>query len=354
MRMASSSLVPRRSLCFISARNLGDAVIFSRFLRRLVDQEFASKYIVWTFPQAKFLFADVPNCSVVTSDFPIGASMKSFFKGGFLGFLRAFVAVFRQRPEVVLELVSDYRERLLSTLLLSRNRLYIHWDWNHPFRHQIHSPKWRGRPFIDIPSQTPSIYAAYNAAFTALTGDRTPVFDAPTPIQAHSKRLALGIHPFASAPCKLWPMQRWSELISQLASKSCDLVLFGAPSDRAKLQELALSYPGRVEIFAESLPKFVDRMVKVDLLIGLDSFSIHLASDMGIQTIHLNGPNDPRVFSPIGSKVVSRPHVCPHQPCNGRPACIETDYQYVCMTSIDAPQVLEQVDSILTRGDLAP
>jgi heptosyltransferase III len=89
-------------------------------------------------------------------------------------------------------------------------------------------------------------------------------------------------------------------------------------------------------------------VASLDALIGLDSFSVHMASSLGVPTVLLNGPNDPRVFSPLSSRVVNCPGVCPAQPCFGRPSCAGTDHEYVCMQSIPTQQVLQQIDQIFT------
>lgn|GEM_PF-869550 len=335
-----------RSLCMISARNLGDAVIHARFLRGLVERGMARRYIVWTFPGARFLFEGIPDCSIVTSDFPIGATIRSFMRGGYRGFLAALVLIFRRRPEQVLELVSDYRERALSALLLPRRRLYVHWETGHVFRRHNRIAPWRGRPVVDIPADQANLYAAYNRAFSALTGSEVPLFaGGHKPLSQGG--VTVGLHPSASQPFKLWPAAHWQSLMRSLAERGCTLVLFGAPSDRPQLESLADGARVPAEIFTRSLPDFVRRLADVDLLVGLDSFSVHLANDQGVRTILLNGANDPRLFTPIGTNAVSRPGVCPFQPCYGRPACIGKDFQYACMTSITVAEVLSSVDRLL-------
>lgn len=336
-----------RSLCMISARNLGDAVIHARFLRGLVERNVARRYIVWTFQAAHFLFEGIPDCSIVTSDFPIGATMRSFVGGGYRSFLRALASVFRHRPEQVLELVSDVRERILSALLLPRRRIYVHWAKGHPFRHHNRNAPCRGRPLVDIPPDAPNLYAAYNQAFSALTGAERPLFGGQhKPLSR--ERVTVGLHPSASQPFKLWPAKHWQSLIRSLADRGFALVLFGAPADRPQLEALLGSAGVPAEVFTRSLQDFVARLADVDVLVGLDSFSVHLASDRGVRTILLNGANDPRVFTPIGSEAISRPGVCPAQPCYGRPTCIGKEYQYACMSSITAADVLSAIERMLS------
>ena len=55
-------------LCFVSARNLGDAVFHAEFLKTLVSAGYADRVVVWTFPAARFLFEPIDRCEVVVSE----------------------------------------------------------------------------------------------------------------------------------------------------------------------------------------------------------------------------------------------------------------------------------------------
>jgi heptosyltransferase III len=348
--MALDFVSDKKLLCFISARNLGDAVVHACFLKKLIELAPEKPTIVWTFPQAKFLFENLSNCRVVCSDFPMGASMQSFLRrGGWRGFLRAFWHIFKSRPEHTVELVSDYRERFLSWCFMPSQRAFIHWEHGHPFRKHAYIPPWSGSASVSIAAPDASTYEAYNRLFQKITQSKIQVFTA----SAHAASLpgqykTVGLHPFASAPFKLWPLERWRALIEALILRSCKVVLFGAPSDMPQLQALAQASPGGIEIFAQSLTAFNQRVASLDALVGLDSFSVHMASSLGVPTVLLNGPNDPRVFSPLTSHVVNRPEACPVQPCFGRPSCGGTRHEYVCMRSIETHQVMQKIEKILT------
>jgi heptosyltransferase-3 len=168
--------------------------------------------------------------------------------------------------------------------------------------------------------------------------------------------LRIGIHPFASLRCKLWPQQHWLMLLKSLRQRHPDseLVLFGAPSDRAALLELRARADVPAELFTSSLPLLKERLRDLDLLVGLDSFSVHLAHSLGVPSIALIGPNDPMLFTPPTTTAVTQPGNCPHQPCNGKPRCIGSTFEYVCMSAITPEQVEQQVNLVLDRWMLAP
>jgi len=98
-----------RLACLIVARYLGDGVIQSNFLRRLVERRYAQRYIVWTRPQMAFFFEDIAGCVVVSSQFPI-ATIKQFRMRATLEFLRAAREIRGQRPSISIDLIGDVRK----------------------------------------------------------------------------------------------------------------------------------------------------------------------------------------------------------------------------------------------------
>lgn len=355
---------PRVStLCFLSARNLGDAVIHADFLKVLAASAYAARYVVWTFPAAAFLFADIPSCHVVVSNFPIGATLKPFLRGRVWSFLRAIAAIRRMQPTETLELVSDVRERTICQLLGARRNLSAAWSPGHLFRRHNRMGAFKPSKLVTIPASTTNLYASFDLVLDALLGSAHRPLNQGTDIQTVLARsraghpLRIGIHPFASSACKLWPDAHWHELLQGLRRDHPDarLILFGAPADREQLERMRSAAGVVDEIFTASLPEFKRRMEGIDLLVGLDSFSVHLARSQGAATIVLVGPNDPRLFTPPGGVAITHPGRCPHQPCGGKPRCEGTPYQYACMHDISPEQVLGlmRAPATITRADAA-
>jgi len=342
-----------RTVCFLSARNLGDAVIHADFLKALVASRYASRYIIWTFPQAAFLFEGIKQCDVVCSDFPMGATIQSFIRGGFRSFWAAVRRIRSEHPTETLELVSDIRERLVCRLLGAGRNLFPAWEVGHPFRSYSRMGRFQQAALVTIPKTVTSLYAAYDMVLSVLIGSghapfspkiNWPLLSICAPSEWHGQ---LGIHPFASVPFKLWPEHHWLSFLNALrvTYPNTRVVLFGSPADRGNLESLARRAGGGIEIFAASLGEFKARLLGVDLLIGLDSFSVHLAQSQGVPALILVGPSDPRLFNPPGAKSIACLGSCIHQPCGGRPKCIGTSFQYACMSSITPTQVLEEIPS---------
>jgi heptosyltransferase III len=342
----------RRTVCFLSARNLGDAVVHADFVRALVESDYAERYIIWTFPQGAFLFEGIAQCTIVASAFPMGATVSSFIKGGFLSFVAAVRRIRRERPTETLELVSDLRERAACWLLGARLNRSPAWAPGHPFLGQIRTVVAPRKPLVTIPVTTIGLYQAYDLMLLALTGTRrvhlATTADEPLPpaVAADDPAMRIGIHPFASRACKLWPQQHWLSLIAELSVKCPDarLVLFGSLSDRPGLERLVESATHKeIEVFTASLREFKEKLRELDLMIGLDSFSVHLANSVGVSSIVLVGPNDPRLFTPPRSKAVTHVGGCVHQPCGGKPKCIGSSFEFICMKAISPEQVMSKV-----------
>jgi ADP-heptose:LPS heptosyltransferase len=167
--------------------------------------------------------------------------------------------------------------------------------------------------------------------------------------------LRIGLHPSASAPFKLWPVEHWRMLVILLCDTfpgSC-FVLFGAPNERLALEELAATLDAPCELLASSLNEFKACLSSIDLLFGLDSFSVHLAHSQGVPSVVLVGANNPRVFTPPSGLAVTHPGRCPIQPCGGRPSCVGKSQQYSCMVDILPQDVMHAVFHLLAAKGLS-
>jgi len=340
-----------RTLCFLSARNLGDAVFHADFVRALTAAGYAERVIVWTFAQAAFLFEDIAGCEIVISDFPMGATIRDFARGGFVSFLSAVRRIRSERPTETLELVADVRERWACRLLGAPLDLAPAFAPGHPFRRHSRMGRFRPSSFVTIPADVTSLYDSYDLVLAALLGPdrasfaRRPAWPLPFHCEGTDRPRRIGIHPFASQACKLWPQAHWLALLDGLRARvpGVRIVLFGAPSDRAGLEQLDRQAGARSEIVTGSLREFRERLRDVDLLVGLDSFSVHLANSQGVPAMVLVGPNDPRLFTPPGARAVTSEGHCLHQPCGGKPKCLGTSFEYACMRTITSAQVLDKI-----------
>ena len=332
--------------CLIVSRNLGDAVIQSGFLKSLVERQYAERYVVWTRPQMAFLFRDMPQCEVVCSQFPVG-TRKDFSPREAIRFFRTARRIRRCAPTVSIDLIGDFRERIFARLAGSRRHVHIGWARGHPFSRIIRNPFGTGSPTITIPAHTINIYSAYQLILNALAPGAAQSSAAERAGTAHSgvaRRPRIGLHPFASQECKLWPAENWGQLIGQLLDEEAEIWAFGAPSDRQALVRLLGGAAGRVRLVVEDIESFSKELGSVDVLVGLDSFAIHLAWREGVRSVMINAGNPPGFWSgPSLGSVLANSGGCSHYPCFNAPRCKGSRGEYACVKAISVAQVLESV-----------
>lgn len=332
--------------CLISARNLGDAVGHAQALEQLAARRYARRFLVWTKPESAFLFEKISDCDVVTCRFPIGTATR-FAPSDLAALWRAGREVRRRVPDVTIDLVGDVRERWLARLAGSRRHLHIGWAADHPYANLIRNPFGPGRPTVTIPASLPNVYAAQDLFVRTLCGNvaATGHRIAPKPLSA---RMRIGLHPFASQNCKLWPLQNWEALAGSLLSAGHRLTAFAAPSELAQLRDACGRHVDDVALVTRPLREFDDAVAALDLMIGLDSFSVHIAHRHAVRTIMLNAGNPPTLWQPPEGATLCAGSLCARHPCYNVPRC-EKGKRFICIRGLTVERVVDEVAQILAR-----
>lgn len=100
------------------------------------------------------------------------------------------------------------------------------------------------------------------------------------------------IHPFASAPEKTWPMERFLGVAAHLAEGGIEPVFLAGPAD------LTGGF-GEFRVFQNASLRVVKSlMAGSQLFIGNDSGPAHLAAAFGVPSVVLFGPSDPVTWAP--------------------------------------------------------
>lgn len=124
------------------------------------------------------------------------------------------------------------------------------------------------------------------------------------------KRIILFIG--AGGPLKRWPVERWCQLATRLASQpnTLPVAIVLGPVERERLSKnefaeiswLSAQLPSIALIEPRSLPELA-ALLSRSLYIGADTGPTHLAAQIGVPTLALFGPTDPVVWSPVGPRV---------------------------------------------------
>jgi heptosyltransferase-3 len=337
--------------CLISGRNLGDAVIQSRSVRRLIESGFVRRVVVWSRPDAAAAFADCPQTDTVTSPFPL-LHRRLPRVSELRAFWRAAGEIRKCRPSVSIDFAGDLRERLFSLAIASPKHIAINWAAGHPYRRALGlaAPAHRSFGYL-IPADVISVYRAHQLFVDSLTGTRQ-LADSSTPSQGRRRPArVVGLHPFASMECRLWSDGAWLELARRLLADGRRVRVFGAPSNRERIEQIFEPVLEQIEVVTVGFHSFLAAVSGVDLMVGLDSLGVHAADRAGVPSVMLSGSSDPRMWAPPLSMSVGQSGGCGLYPCYNRPGCADRADRYSCIRSIRVDQVLDAMNRHCDRSE---
>lgn len=110
------------------------------------------------------------------------------------------------------------------------------------------------------------------------------------------------LHPFASAPPKRWPPERFCEVARYLRLWNIEPVFIAGPQDDAALFAAH-------DVFRGTLKDVKALLSKAALFAGNDSGPAHIAAAFGVPSVVLFGPSSPAIWGPwrTESEVVVAP-----------------------------------------------
>lgn len=152
---------------------------------------------------------------------------------------------------------------------------------------------------------------------------------------------------YGSAKC--WPVERYAQLADRLIAEfAADVILFGAPAERAVAERIAAAMRRQAIMLAgqtqtDELPAL---LAACQLFIGNDSGAMHVAAAAGLPVVAIFGPTDPEGTAPVTPRrtLVREPVAC--SPCFLRHCPID----HRCMTRITVEAVLAAAAQWLSRG----
>lgn len=116
---------------------------------------------------------------------------------------------------------------------------------------------------------------------------RASIYAAPSPIEG---RYGV-IHPFASAPDKRWPADRFCELARYLQLWNIQPVFIAGPADD-------VTYFRQHEVVQTSLANAIAVISKATVFVGNDSGPAHVAAGFGVPSVVLFGNSNPAIWGP--------------------------------------------------------
>lgn len=334
-------------VCALSARRYGDAIINANFLRAAAKARPDIRWVIWTKPEFTPLFRLMGFDNIVTSGFPIAGGTSKMIREGGVSLIKAIYKLRTMHLDASIDFIGDTREALLGGLITS---------------HRHRSPKWRNShwmykliwnyqiPFInyiDIASTQDQIYKVIPSLLSILTGKAIHL-TTPTPPIQHPTKIAF--HPFSSQAFKTWPERYWQELSKLMLDDQLIPVIFCMSSEKAAAQAIFSTIHPRLTIIAtKSLNHLIEEMQNIDLLVGVDSFLVHLASALNKKTIVINSGNLPSWWQAPNSVPIGQSGGCKAYPCANQAICLGKVSESRCIKSIEPKQVMAAIQATLSQ-----
>lgn len=266
-------------ILFITATRIGDAVLASGLIKRLIDEIPNARFTIAAGPPAAPLFADVPGLDRVIV-------MEKERNGAH------WFRLYRQVRAQKWGLVVDLRGSAIARFLTTQRRAVKKKTLGEPVHKVIEAAQ-----VLKVEDEPP-------APFLFTSEDREE--EARALMAGKGPILAMG--PAANWVGKAWPVERFARTAMELLGPQGPLAggrlaLFGGPDDRQHLEEVrkAVSYDRCLDLTGKIDLLTVHACLKhVRLFIGNDSGLMHLAAAAGAPTIGLFGPSDERLYGPYG------------------------------------------------------
>jgi heptosyltransferase-2 len=150
----------------------------------------------------------------------------------------------------------------------------------------------------------------------------------------------------AYGPAKQWPAEKFAAVIDALAERiGAECVLVGAPSERAKCEEVAaLSSAGAlVSAGQTSIGELIALLSILSGFVGNDSGCMHLAGALGIPTVAIFGSTNPLRTGPAKARSRVIWHHLECSPCLARTCRFG---HYNCLREIEPKEALEALSSL--------
>lgn len=254
----------------VRLRSLGDCVLSTPALHLLKSHRPDLRLSVVAEPPFIPLFEENPDVDDIIH--PSGPLLRSW------------------RPNLAINLHGGTRSLILTTASLARWRAgFAHYRYS--LAYNIRIPRAQ-----EILGEDRIVHTAEHAA-SAMFYLGVPVQDVPrarlfTSRKWRESRYAV-IHPYASAPEKTWPAQRFLDVAEYLRrALNLEPVFIGGPGD-----DPAPFAPWHVEISSD-LGRTKSLLAAASVFFGNDSGPAHMAAAFGVPVAVLYGPSNPVVWAP--------------------------------------------------------
>ena len=335
------------SICVISARRFGDATINASLIKNASAIRPDLQWVVWTKPEFSPLFKAMGINKIITSEFPIAGGAPKVLRDGFSSLIRAIYQLRKLSLDASIDFTGDSREASLGAMISGSKHHSPRWHQNHWMESLIWPHKVPFVHYISVPNDLQDVYQFQPMLLSTLL---CKPLTFPITNTNLGRTPTIAFHPFPSAKFRYWPLENWHELSQLLIIKGIipTILCSSNEADEARNAFSSNSKPPNIKI-CPSLEDLIEEIGKIDLLVGVDSFLIHLASALGKKTISITAGHLPRWWNPPGGIAIGQSGGCSAYPCANQPSCINTSTESTCIKSITIDQVARMIDSLIEK-----
>lgn len=283
--------------------NIGDVVLATPFLAALRERFPGASITLLGQPHAAEILADSDLVDeVITIDIPWTAARRRYDPRRYGRDLRRAISALRKRSfDLAFESRMDPRAKLVLALSGAQRRVAFdyggcNWLLTDPVpvngfdRHRVDDWAALLEPFgggcaLHLPRLVPRAL------------DRAWAKDWLTSHAIGRDTRVIAVHPGASSASKRWPLARFAEVVTEVASWPGTRVV--AIEDPASYGSELARIPG-VQAIRPTLRQLLALLAEVDVLVGNDSGPMHLAAAAGTATVGVFHPHAAREFAPLG------------------------------------------------------
>jgi ADP-heptose:LPS heptosyltransferase len=165
------------------------------------------------------------------------------------------------------------------------------------------------------------------------------------------KAEAIVLHPGSGSRRKAWPMERFSELLNHFRGHtSSSLLVVVGPAEAGEVEKSLETIPWETEAAAPVLIKDLSLIGLASVIegcrvfIGNDSGITHMAAALGVPTVAIFGPTDPKRWAPRGKHVAVVRGEVSCAPCSREKFLQCQDAE--CLNTVEVGDVLDALSSL--------
>lgn len=157
----------------------------------------------------------------------------------------------------------------------------------------------------------------------------------------------IGVNPGTNRPTERWPAEKFAEM-GKLAVERCAarVLVFWGPGEKALAENIVSTIGERAIVAPPTTLKQLGALFqKCTVVVSNDSGPMHIAAALGVPTVGIFGPVNPRLQGPYGERTAFV--------TNEKLDCLGCNYDKqcpignMCMTELDARTVLKKVEHLL-------